>query len=146
MRPLGSAGGRYNDMNINVKLLRKIAKHITDKPRRFVMRTFMYSTDGWGDEFRADDGSMQKFEKCGTVACIGGWAVLLTDGVAPTGEIRARAVEILGIQGMNEDKLFEVTMWPTEFTKRYWAAKTQRQRAKVAAERIEHFIATEGVE
>ena len=144
--PLGSAGGRYNDMNINVKLLRKIAKHITEEPRRFIMRSFVYTADSWGDRFRGDDGLEHKFAECGTAACIGGWAVILSQGTQYMGEYRHRAISLLGLEGMNEDRLFEVSQWPSRFEKRYRTAKTQRQRAKVAAERIEHFIATKGVE
>jgi hypothetical protein len=81
--------------------------------------------------------------KCGTVACIAGWMVLLADGkksylTAP--EIQARAEEILGKDA--DRRLFGTHAWPDNFKDRYDNAKTRRGKALAAAARIEHFIKT----
>ena len=61
---------------MNTRLLRKIQKHILAEPKRFDMTDWV---------MRGKPGSLleageQEIEvpKCGTVACIGGWACLLS--------------------------------------------------------------------
>lgn len=137
-------------MKLNVKLLEKVKAHILEKPRRFVMRTFIYRKEDAGMSVFMADGpetKFVKFEECGTAACIGGWAVLLNDGIdAKPLNLRQRAIKLIGLKSVTGDELFEVSFWPRQFREPYYAAKTQRTRAKVAAARIDHFIATKGTE
>lgn len=53
---------------MNVRLLRRVAKHIVEEPRR-------YNQGSWCD--RSNDAP------CGTMACIAGWAVILGDKLDP---------------------------------------------------------------
>jgi hypothetical protein len=46
----------------------------------------------------------------------------------------------------SHDELFDVCGWPTKFADAYEKARSQKARAKIAADRIEHFIATKGAE
>ena len=134
---------------MNVKLLRKIQEHILEEPKRFVMRTFLIRPPDLDDDvFEGDDGTMVKFARCGTAACVAGWAVLLHDGMdTRVSNLRSRAKSLIGLKkGFNEDLLFEVGGWPTRFEEAYRSAKTQRGRARVAVRRIDHFIKTKGQE
>lgn len=137
---------------LNIKLLRKIQKHILEKPRRFLMSTFYVRAKDIDRDFFVCDGSSGehvKFEECGTAACIGGWAVFLsaTKGVnAQPQDIRGRAIKLLGLKTLMGDELFEVDYWPAKFKDAYDSAKSQQQRARIAARRIDHFIATKGAE
>lgn len=113
---------------MNVRLLRRIAKVIQEKPREFDMRTFHNQKD------------------CGTTHCIGGWAEALT-GKNP--------IEALGLTGDESDRLFYVQIknheWPKRFLGRKRKNMTWREyvwlpTARQAAARIEHFIKTKGAE
>lgn len=128
---------------MNVKLLRKIKKHILEEPRRFLMRTFMVrKNEVIGKTFNSDSYQQIPFAKCGTAACIGGWAVLLSDGMdAPIGSVRERASQLLGLSPNDmHSEVYEVDFWPEEFSVAYRGAKTQRARATVAAKFIDHLI------
>lgn len=136
---------------MNVKLLRKVQEHIIEEPKRFVMRTFLArgdDYDGTPYAFLGDDSKEFKFAECNTAACIGGWAVLLSEGIkTEKGNIRGRAKAALELpKNFDEDRLFEVSRWPDRFQKRFRQARSQRGRAQAAVERIDHFIRTEGAE
>lgn len=45
-----------------------------------------------------------------------------------------------------ESRLIYLSCWPEAFRKPYMKAKQNRTKAKIAAARIEHFIATRGSE
>jgi hypothetical protein len=140
---------------MNIKLLRKVAKHFLAQPKRlnmdFIAKEIVRGPDA---------------PKCGTVGCIAGWSSLLANRVIPpsiegnlclmdwgTGQ---KALQLTDRQSrilFNEPWLvYGPRMrtgemgWPIAFAKRYLEAKTARQRAKVTAERIEHFIRTRGKE
>jgi hypothetical protein len=135
---------------MNVKLLRRVKKHILEEPRRFVMRVFYFrKADLLRETFTSDTHQPMRFAKCGTAACIAGWSVLLTDGLhADMNDVRARAISLLGLNpnDYRHDELFDVCGWPTKFADAYEKARSQKARAKIAADRIEHFIATKGAE
>lgn len=117
---------------MNVRLLRKVKKHILEEPRRFQMSEGL------------------RFADEGTVGCIAGWTCVLGDRKVDWSErtdwtdVRDRARALIGIE--NHTVLFRVSCWPEPFSTRYVNAKTTRTRAKIAAERIEHFIKTKGAE
>jgi hypothetical protein len=114
----------------------------------------------------------RKIPNCGTAACIAGYASALTviDEVVFDVEpedppllsllsLKERVYErfkrstwygadqILGLGSDGEaNRLFLARSWPKKFHDRWRAAKTLEERAIIACERIDHFIATEGNE
>lgn len=124
-------------MKMNVKLLRKIQKHILAEPKSYDQNAIISET-------------------CGTIACIGGWAFLLGGGVrTPSVNELSDARDFLGINREQGDRLFEYVTtsrlessmaWPAKFIRQYLAAKTPRGRANAAVRRIDHFIKTNGAE
>lgn len=133
---------------LNVKLLRKIQKHITEEPRRFFMSWFIAKADTqeeWSDLAASEDDLSKEPPPCGTAACIAGWANLLTRGPKDEVSNTARATRILGIELVDYTKtplhpLFDSQGWPTPFARNYNKAKTPKQRAKIACQRIDHLI------
>lgn len=128
---------------LNVRLLRCIKRHILEEPRRLVM--FTLGKQGVpGEKFHGDNGP-QAFPKCGTVACIAGWACLLSGQSIYAGA--KVAGELLGLPYRDDDSgpadaLFFTFDWPHQFRDAYDDARTPTKRAKIAADRIEHLIAT----
>lgn len=122
---------------MNIELLQQIKARILAEP----------------DAFRMDTWS------CGTAHCIAGWACALngltvknprehataqtlTDGRYP-GDVGAK---LLGVRTPIADRLFMVSAWPKQFALAYLDTASRAERAQIAAERIDHFIATNGAE
>jgi hypothetical protein len=69
-------------------------------------------------------------------------------------DIEDSAVKILEIVGYEDDdseiceavRLFHVGYWPHPFEGDYRAAKTTKEKAEIAAARIDFFIATNGTD
>jgi hypothetical protein len=135
---------------MNVKLLREVKRHILEEPRRLNMNSYGYLVDG------------PDAPACKTVGCIAGWSGLLSQGhlTAETGssfmdpEVAREALKLTENQA---DRLFTEPWvalggekrghcWPIKFAKRFEAATSEIQKAKVTAARIEHFIKTKGRE
>lgn len=143
-------------MAINVKLLRKVQKHILEEPNRFVMGDFIQRKTKKSPQFYGDDFSHHDFAPCGTAACIAGWAFALVNPKSRATDgnlIERKAVQILGLEydptgetETNSGKLFFVTQWPKKYRNSFRAAKSQKMRARVAVRRIDHFIKTKGAE
>lgn len=132
---------------LNVKLLRRIQKHILDEPRRFVMeRSILKSTPGF--TFNSDNNTIQRLPSCGTAACIAGWAVELTthDANEQSPEsLLSSAAKLLNVEETTswvEHPLFYTTFWPSPFRWKYLSAKTPKARAKIVSARIEYLIKT----
>ncbi len=87
------------------------------------------------DSFRMDTWT------CGTAHCIAGWACVLSDQPITGG---AAATRVLAIDRYQGDGLFHVGCWPAPIAARYAATDDRRERAAIAAERIDSFIATAG--
>lgn len=127
---------------MNVKLLRKIQKHILAEPKRFIMGTKIVSgepgTPIRGYAVRPCDFNnrnpyeqAQTFAPCGTAACIMGWG------------------DMLGASQEDRDMwnpLCSASTWPKKFADPYAKAKTPLARARIASARIDHFIKTKGAE
>lgn len=132
---------------MNVELLETIKARILAEP----------------DAFRMDQWT------CGTAHCIAGWALKLSgvDLTNPGGfpweqltvggeEPSAAAAKVLDLsteedaewdtQPSEAGRLFHVSSWPSAFEDRYCDAEERAARAQIAAERIDHFIATGGAE
>ena len=114
---------------MNVKLLRKVRDHIKKEPKRFQY--------GWVWKGKA---------KCGTAACIGGWAFILGQNLDPK-EVRDQymshaltdlpqiAQRLLRITDQQANRLF--VHWPEQFND---------DDPKDAVKRIDWFIKTKGSE
>lgn len=92
---------------------------------------------------------------CGTVACIAGWAAVLSQqqGGETIREVASRlwnaadtGGDALEIDYDGQNRLFYTCDWPSKFREQYDAAKTPTARARVTVARIEHFIKTKGAE
>lgn len=135
---------------MNVPLLLEIKARILAEPDAFRM-------DVW---------------TCGTAHCIGGWALSLNDVpmilgefgwvTVPTNDQNA-STEIARLLDVSRDsdgedgesgeelpspfgRLCFLEEWPRQFFERYEDAVSRQGKAAVAAERIDHFIATDGAE
>jgi hypothetical protein len=116
---------------MNVRLLRKIAKVIQEKPRQFDMRWL---------HMKANKPTLMK---CGTAHCILGWAsVMLKKDIGNGGS----GCDALGVDMESLNRLIFVGGWPIQFSKPHETRKTNHAKAKIAAARIEHFIKTKGAE
>jgi hypothetical protein len=139
---------------LNVKLLRKIQRHILAEPKRFIMDTWIRRGDPFEDLMMPDAGLPSiVLPACGTAACIGGWALQLSGKrIATNTPVAKRAKAILGITPQNdddswpEDRLFITDNWPSEFYIRFEESQDPQERAQIACARIDHFIATKGAE
>jgi hypothetical protein len=116
--------------NLNVELLLKVKDQILREPSRFNMGYW-----GW--------------ESCGTTCCIAGLAHIidcLDRGVEPwdPNEPYFDPDDVAGALGIGEhekqDRLFYATEWPGEFQMRYEEAQTREERARVAADYIDHVV------
>lgn len=118
---------------MNVPLLRQIQERILAEPEHFRM-------DVWS---------------CGTAHCFGGWACVL-NGIRSTGwdgtftddgeSTYDTATRLLALRGDNSERFFLLSNWPFPFNEQYGAAATPAARARVAADRIDWFIRTNGEE
>lgn len=98
------------------------------------------------------------FPECGTVACIAGWGKILSqpdpaaamrdpDFLRKLSALPAYESEALfGVTHQQADRLFFVARWPRKFERRYEGARSATVRARVVADRIDHFIKTNGAE
>lgn len=92
---------------------------------------------------------------CGTTACLAGH-VALAAGWKPS-EATARmenkkwgqidwaedvATRLLGLESHLATRLFYLYMWPDEYRDAYDSRCSNRARARVVAQRVEHFIKT----
>ena len=136
---------------MNTRLLRKVAKHIAEEPRRFQMGTWYQSAsmqDQVVEYSTKSSANTHDFPQCGTAACIGGWACILS-GVTRKSvldDAEAKAKKLLNLDSDSAFSLFSVRAWPSRFRDRYLSAKNPAARVRVAVARIEHFIKTKGAE
>lgn len=126
---------------LNVRLLRRIQKHILAEPRRFVMGNFVNHGEP-GTSVLIDD-ERTTFPSCGTAACIAGWACLLTD-TKPRGRFSwgSAARKVLRLSNLQACDLFSTTFWPNKYGSDFYRAKTVRGRVNAAVRRIDHLIKT----
>jgi len=133
---------------MNVPLLKKVGQAIMAEPRWFDMT--------WWIDTTSDKAP------CGTTACIGGFAILLskikgrltektwatTANKIPQKSYMPRytATVLLDLDKDQAFRLFDINHWPYKFTVAYQAADRPERRAKAAADRIEFFIQTNGTD
>jgi len=91
--------------------------------------------------------------ECGTIGCIAGWVLMLSRpglqesvryGFHKTFDLdwKEEATRELGITDNQPFSLFFEEFWPTRYASKFSKARSNKQRARVAANRIEHFIRT----
>ncbi len=137
---------------MNTKLLLEIKEKILLMPRNFKMSAFFSTILEYADK------ELNRIpDNCGTTCCIAGWAISLqteektplagkmfkyrTDGLNE--DLGAQYLDLTSSQAV---RLFSANYWPEYFQDQYDAAETYIERAQIAAKRIDHFIATEGLE
>lgn len=132
---------------MNVELLLEVKKTILAEPKRLNMRK-------WLDVVRSGKGN----PSCGTVACIAGWAMVLSSPRRKSFKKTANTVideqsflgmeidaqEKLGITDSQAQRLFYTDNWPMKFWQAYEVASGPVEQAQAAADRIDHFIKTKG--
>lgn len=131
---------------MNVKLLRKVKKHILEEPKRLYMRSYVRKRGEGIGLITSDTHRRRAFPRCGTAACIAGWSLILSGKeIDSTQGYRVEACELIGIPVDKSYRLFDPDGWPAKFRE---GAKDdgKTETAKVAAARIEHFIKTKGAE
>lgn len=145
---------------MNVELLRQVEAHILAEPKRLHMRTWIVR-QRHVHKLVNQNGDSRDYARCGTAACIAGWAVLIvheppgapefdpaetnpSTGMA-NWDVYNEAKSLLSLERRQADRLFDPINWPVAF-----AAGARDDGSKATAEaavrRIEHFISTEGRE
>jgi hypothetical protein len=140
---------------MNVKLLRKVQRHILAEPRRLNMGYLAKHQEGPGAP------------ACQTVGCIAGWASILgsrkvewpadeegdvlvegTNELWTLGRHKLRLTEgqtkRLFTEPGQEDNAAGLLGWPERLSQAYQKAKSAAARAKVTAKRIDLFIKSGG--
>ncbi len=114
---------------MNVELLNLVKAKILSTPEEFIM--FDY--------------------RCGSAHCICGWAAVLSGETVPQTSLGfyLKGLQVLNLEPDQGIKLFIVAHWPRKFEEAWNKAfdffdtnKKAANRAKIAAERIDHFIST----
>lgn len=125
---------------MNVPLLRKVQAAILEEPKRLDMGSWAYRTD------HVDNGP-----KCGTVACIAGWAIILNKTDKPARfslfvHDSSDTCDIaMGLLGLKDDNLFFEDYWPAKFFEPLLVMRPgSRGYAQVVSDYIDHFIAEHG--
>lgn len=136
---------------LNVRLVRKIIRHILAEPLRY-WQEWTIDTGTPGEligDWRAHRGSGgQRFAKCGTAACIGGWAYILSTTrprLKWSSTLLDKGGKALGLSDYHQSILFSSMPsydWPQPYARQYDAATTSRARARVACRLLEKVIDT----
>lgn len=105
-----------------------------------------------------DFAELVPFPTCGTIACVAGWGKILTQ---PDPEAAMRdpkflhelsmlsledAAQLFGVTWNAAERLCYLSEWPSDFKHHYIAAANEDRRARIVADRIEHFLKTNGAE
>jgi len=126
---------------MNIRLLRKIAELIVEKPKEFNMAYWHVNPEI--SACALSELPKGKRISCETAHCIAGWAQALSSDRQSKINASDDAQRILKITPSQAKRLFYVDGWPEKFRGKQddWNP-TPKQTAK----RIEHFIQTEGQE
>lgn len=138
-----------------IKVLRKVRKAILANPKEFVMSDWIEDVkkgEVITDYLPHDQEAHFKAPACGTTACIGGHALLVTkkgrsflkfDGnrVDYSGvDVASAARDVLDINEDQSSELFYTGDWPDIFQDAFAHTHSAKERVTVAANRIESFI------
>lgn len=125
---------------INVPLLRKVQKKILAEPAAFMMDLYVERAEP-GTEWVSRTTELRRIvPPCGTIACIAGWVNIFGGRKSDLSQ-SYNAQQLLRLTDIQRDELFYLGEWPQKFTKRWDKAKTLKGRARIAADRIDDFIA-----
>ena len=135
------------------KLLTKIKEAILKSPKLIDM----YNWYELRSPKNIEESKQEDFPACGMAACIGGWAILMTDPAEyarlkkyadkwgyTDGGSEKESAEALKIDDEQAERLFYVGNWPRPMNTRYFTAKTPQDRAQATADRIDRFIESGG--
>lgn len=155
---------------INTKLLEQTAKQIEKHYLQFMMEALFTTHKEMlleelndGHIFFIDDAAdliesvPDDIPKCGTAACIAGWALSTAHKKDPAEVVRLfvrrkkhpylSAQKVLGLNKDQAERLFHSDNWPEPFQQDYRDADESldfKKKAKIAAARIRFFIVTNG--
>lgn len=147
---------------MNTELLLRVRDHILAEPRRLNMSQWRQDAKP-GDVVKyqyelglrfSNDDTEKRLTRltappCGTVACIAGWSVILSQPETKNTSIYCidflgRAETLLGITDTQSDILFYPRSWPEPFRSRYPRCHGAKARARLVAKVIDTFIAKDG--
>lgn len=121
------------------ELLRAIKAHVLEEPKRLEMEFYLATKK----EIQTEE-TLSKYRnrlpRCGTIACIAGWACVLT-GRKPYYSYDEMAASLLGVETDTGWRLFNECRWPLRLLKKHNKALTLEQKAEAAGEAIDWFIA-----
>ena len=129
----------------NKELLLKAKASILAEPEHFDMNQWI-SCPGMRDgEFLAS----KQEPDCGTTMCIGGWVAFhaVRDGAIKIKTVlsldwgKTIAMRVLGLNEREAAPLFYSSRWPDDLLRRFDRASRPKTLARIAAERIDRFIA-----
>lgn len=138
---------------MNKELLLRVKAHILEEPRRLNMSNWIQNAEAGlcvSYEFESGELDIHTLSKdevppCGTVACIAGWACLLSDKKVRNYSAESTAIRSLNITFGQSEKLFFPYGWPNKADyEEYQSCGNAEQRAQIVARVIDGFIATEG--
>jgi hypothetical protein len=149
---------------MNKELLLKVRDHIGAEVNRLAMSTgARFAKEGTRKSLPLLRHSPPyvteevKAPACGTLACIAGWSVILSDQhrdvvraddggeqFIPWIDIKVLARDVLRLGYQQAEKLFYVDYWPEPYRTNYLNASSQAERTPIAMKRIDYFIQTDG--
>jgi hypothetical protein len=145
---------------MNIELLQRVKQHILDEPRRLNMGTWVSTVRKTVPAFTGVYGRGEAdLPPCGTVACVAGWAVLLSrfngkpeeyaafirerNTLSPDGLTSSIGQEELGLSPSQMETLFYVGRWPERFRVAHEQAEEAadyQAMAQITADRIDYLI------
>lgn len=145
---------------MNIELLQRVRQHILDEPRRLNMGTWVSTVGKTVPAFAGVYGRDEAdLPPCGTVACVAGWAVLLSrfngkpeeyaafirerPSLFPDGLTSSIGQEELGLSPSQMETLFYVGRWPERFRVAHEQAEENgdyQAMAQITADRIDYLI------
>ena len=131
---------------MNTELLIQVRDQILAHPEHFDMASFFYRPDKFyvvGDDAQEVISDLRDGFLCDTSACIAGWTLVLA-GTGMERDYATDAAILLGLSQEEQSVLFYDLHWPQRFTVAIRNAEELAARAEIAAEYIDHFIATNG--
>ena len=139
---------------MNIPLLREIQDQIISTPEKLDMLSYFDSQTQIHTDLEV--ARAQIIHDCDTTACISGWALALRPEVELSPiiyfggcatDLEATACRALDITEDQGRLLFHLGEWPDQFADDYMGCEgSPKAQAKVAYDRIEHFIQTGGAE
>lgn len=126
---------------MNVELLEQVADYILRHPDELAM-------DSWSDI----PGTIKRLFGCGTTRCIAGTAMFLAQqngaDIPNSASTPGMAQKLLRLTFEQAERLFYVQNWPVEYRIAYQLQRSKYSdtNAWITAQRIDHFIATNGEE